>query len=37
MQNLYYENLEILDKTENKYTKYFIKAAEYKINFISKL
>ena len=37
MQNLYYENLEILDKFEKKYIKLFIKAAELKINFFSKL
>lgn len=37
MQNIYYENLEELDKLEKKYTRLFIKAAESKINFFSKL
>ena len=37
MQNIYYENFEALDKLEIKYTKLFIKAAESKINFFSKL
>ena len=37
MQYIYYENLEVLDTLEKKYTKLFIKAAEAKINFLSKL